>query len=254
MGKKTHYKTIFISDTHLGMKGCDAKALLHFLKHTESDELFLVGDIVDGWRMKRKFRWPKHHNEIIRQILKKSNKGTKVYYITGNHDEFLRRWTRWNLRFGNIRILNRYDYQTVNGKKYLVVHGDMFDNLMKAELKWIMHLGDAAYNFLIWANTKFNAVRRFLGFKYWSLSKFLKNKTKQAVSYINKFEFLLADYATKNDYDGVICGHIHSAAIKQIGTVDYINCGDWVESCTAIVETDTGEFILIDWNEHFTRH
>jgi UDP-2,3-diacylglucosamine pyrophosphatase LpxH len=252
--KDADYRSIFISDTHLGTKGCKANLLHKFLKSHTSENLYLVGDIVDGWRLRKKFRWPDSHNEIMRTLLKKSHKGTNVIYITGNHDEFLRKWVRYGLQFGNVKILNRDDYVTVSGKNFLVVHGDMFDNLMKAELKWIMHLGDALYNFLIWLNTSLNKTRRLLGMKYWSVSKFLKKKTKKAVNYINGFEEKLADYAAANDYDGVICGHIHSANIKDIDGITYINCGDWVESCTAIVETHDGEFKLIDWDEHINHN
>ena len=244
------FKSIFISDIHLGTKGCQAELLIDFLKNNTAKELYLVGDIVDGWRMSRGIYWPNSHSEVIRQILKHSKNNTKIRYITGNHDEALRKWTNWHLRFGRIRITNSRDYTSVEGKRYLVTHGDMFDNLMRKDLKWIMHVGDVAYNLLIWLNTKLNWFRKRLGMKYWSLSRFLKDKTKQAVSFMEGFEIQLADYAKKKNYDGVICGHIHSAKNKMIGDIHYINTGDWVESCTAIVETHDGEWQLIDWSEY----
>ena len=249
---KKQYKSIFISDVHLGTKGCNADLLVDFLKKNDAHELFLVGDIIDGWRLLRGIYWPQSHSDVIREILKKSSKGTKVRYIIGNHDEVLRKWTSWHLRFGRIRITNQRDYVSVEGKRYLVVHGDMFDNLMRKDLKWVMHVGDVAYNFLIWLNTKLNWIRKKLGMKYWSLSRYLKDRTKNAVNFIAGFEERLADYANSKDYDGVICGHIHHAAMRKINNIDYINTGDWVESCTAIVETHEGEWKLIEWTEEHT--
>lgn len=245
--EKTHYKSIFISDTHLGTKGCKADLLNDFLKNHTCDKLYLVGDIVDGWRLKKNFYFPQSHSNVIRSILSYAKRGTKVFYIVGNHDEVLRKWLHWNLRFGKIKISNNREHISANGKKYLVVHGDMFDGLMHANLKWIMHIGDYAYNFLLWVNNKFNQFRSFLGRDYWSLSKYIKGRTKQALNFIDGFETKLSEYAKKKKYDGVICGHIHTAAIKDIDGIHYINTGDWVESCTAIVENDDGEFQLIEW-------
>ena len=248
MADTIKYKSIFISDTHLGTRGCQAELLVDFLKKHECRELFLVGDIIDGWRMTRGIYWPNSHSEVLRQILKYSTKNqTKVRYIVGNHDEVLRKWMTWHLRFGRIRITNQRDYVSVEGKRYLVVHGDMFDSLMRQDLKWIMHVGDVLYNFLIWFNTRFNTVRRWFGLPYWSLSRYLKDRTKQAVSFIEGFEEKLAQYAKKKNYDGIICGHIHHAQIKTIDGIEYMNTGDWVESCTAIVETLDGEWKLINW-------
>lgn len=243
---KTH-KAIFISDIHLGTRGCRAKSLISFLKNNDAPVIYLVGDIIDGWRMKRGIYWPQSHSEVLRQLLKKSNNGTKIYFIVGNHDEFLRKWLTWDLRFGNIQLLNRHVYVSSKGQKYLVVHGDMFDSVMKAELKWLMHVGDVAYNSLIWLNTKLNWIRLKLGMRYWSLSKFLKQKTKQALNFIDNFELKLAKYAKEKNFDGVICGHIHHAKISSVEGIHYINTGDWVESCTAIVETENGNFKLIEW-------
>lgn len=244
---KNHYRSIFISDFHLGTRGCSADDLVDFLKKNHCDELYLVGDIIDGWRMKKNIYWPQSHSEVIRQILKKASQGTRVKFIVGNHDEFLRRWLPWNLALGHIKFMNRYDFISATGERYLVVHGDMFDNLMRAELKWIMHVGDFLYNFLIWLNRKFNSVRGWLGLPYWSLSRYLKNKTKRAVNFIEGFETKLAEYARQKGYHGVICGHIHQANITQIDGVHYLNSGDWVESCTAIVETHDGQFSIVEW-------
>lgn len=247
--EKEDYKSIFISDVHLGTRGCQAELLSDFLRGNTSGALYLVGDIIDGWQLRKRHYWPQGHSEVIRRVLTRAKEGTKVYYIVGNHDEILRKWLNFDLRFGRIKIVNRQDYVAANGKKYLIIHGDQFDGLMQKDYKWVMHLGDVMYTFMIWVNLKFNAARQILGMEYWSLSKYLKARTKKAVSFIDGFEKKLADYAVNKGYDGVICGHIHSAAIRNIGNVEYINCGDWVESCTAIVEHWDGTFELVDWSK-----
>lgn len=248
------YKTVFISDVHLGTHGCQAEALVDFLKEYTCDSLYLVGDIIDGWRLQKRIYWPQSHSDVIRRILTVARNGNRVYYILGNHDEALRKWLNFDLRFGRVRVLNRQDHIAVNGKRYLVVHGDMFDGLMQKDWKWLMHVGDVAYNLLIWLNIKFNTVRGWFGMDYWSLSKYLKSKTKEAVSFVDGFEEKLAAYADQKGYAGVICGHIHSAAIKNINGIEYLNTGDWVESCTAIVETHDGQFKLIDWSKNINRN
>lgn len=248
------YKTVFISDVHLGTHGCQAEALVDFLKEYTCDSLYLVGDIIDGWRLKKRIYWPQSHSDVIRRILTVARNGNRVYYILGNHDEALRKWLNFDLRFGRVRILNRQDHIALNGKRYLVVHGDMFDGLMQKDWKWLMHVGDVAYNLLIWLNIRLNTMRGWLGMDYWSLSKYLKTKTKEAVSFVDGFEEKLADYADQKGYAGVICGHIHSAAIKNINGIEYLNTGDWVESCTAIVETHDGEFKLVDWSKNINRN
>ena len=242
-----HYKSIFISDIHLGTRGCKADALCDFLKNNTCDNLFLVGDIIDGWRLKSRWYFPQSHTNVIRRILTAAKRNTKVYYILGNHDEALRKFLNFDITLGRIKISNRYDYTAVNGKRYFVVHGDMFDGLMMPNKKWIMHLGDLAYNFLIWMNTHFNTIRGWVGLPYWSLSKFLKHKTKGAVQYINGFEQHVADYCYRKGYDGAICGHIHTAEIKTINDIEYMNDGDWVESCSALVERDDGTWEIIYW-------
>lgn len=240
-----HYRTIAISDIHLGTRGCQANLLCEFLKNNTCDNLFLVGDIIDGWRLKKRWYFPQSHTNVIRRILTATKRDTKVYYILGNHDESLRKFLNYDITIGRIKILNRYDYLAKNGKKYLVVHGDMFDGLMMPNKKWLMHVGDIMYNFLIWLNHHMNTFRDILGLPYWSLSKFLKSKTKSAVNYINSFEEKVAIYCHKNGYDGVICGHIHTAIIKNINGIEYMNDGDWVESCSALVEHHDGTWEIL---------
>lgn len=236
-----HYKSIFISDIHLGTRGCQADALCAFLKSNTCDNLFLVGDIVDGWRLRKKWYFPQSHANVIRRILTSAKRGTQVYYILGNHDEALRKFLQFDIVLGNIKLLDRYEYLAVNNKKYLVIHGDFFDVLM-VDKKWLMHLGDNLYNFMIWFNTHFNSVRMLFGFSYWSLSKWLKNNTKQAVNYIQNYEKHVSSYCKSEGYDGVICGHIHHAEIKIIHGIEYMNDGDWVESATALLEHTDGTF------------
>ena len=236
-----HYKSIFISDVHLGTRGCQADALCSFLKGNTCDNLFLIGDILDGWRMRKRWYFPQSHANVIRRILTAAKRGTKVYYILGNHDEGLRAFLKYDISFGRIKILNRYDYIAGNGKKYLIIHGDFFDVLMR-DKKWIMHLGDAAYDMLIWINIQFNRIRQMVGLRYWSLSKWLKHNTKQAVKFINRFEDYVAEYCQAKGYDGIMCGHIHFAEHKTINGIEYLNSGDWVESCTAILEHEDGTF------------
>jgi len=244
-----HYKSIFISDIHLGTRGCQADALCDFLKNNTCDNLFLVGDILDGWRLQKRWYFPQSHTNVIRRILTSAKRNTKVYYILGNHDEMLRPFLKFDITFGRIKILNRYDYVGVDGKKYLVIHGDAFDTLMKKNRKWIMHMGDALYDFMIWFNRHFNKVRGLFGLKYWSLSKWLKSNAKQAVKFINRFEEYLGEYCENKGYDGIICGHIHHAEIKQIGRVTYMNDGDWVESATALLEHTDGTWEIYHHND-----
>jgi UDP-2,3-diacylglucosamine pyrophosphatase LpxH len=236
-----HYKSIFISDIHLGTRGCQADALCAFLKENTCDNLFLVGDILDGWRLRKRWYFPQSHANVIRRILTAAKRNTKVYYILGNHDEGLRTFLKFDISFGRIKILNRYDYTAVNGKKYLVIHGDFFDVLMK-DKKWLMHFGDTLYDSMIWFNIQFNRVRKLIGMNYWSLSKWLKDNTKQAVKFINRYEEYVAEYCENKGYDGIICGHIHHAEIKKIGRIEYMNDGDWVESATALLEHLDGTF------------
>ena len=238
------YKSIFISDIHLGTRGCQADALCEFLKNYTSDNLFLVGDIFDGWRLTKRWYFPQSHANVVRRILTAAKQGTKVYYILGNHDEGLRPFLKYGIDIGRVRILNRYNYTAVNGKKYLVVHGDQFDVLMRKDKKWIMHIGDNLYDFMIAFNTYFNKVRKLFGLKYWSLSKWLKANAKQAVKFINRYEEYLSEYCENKGYDGIICGHIHNAEIRKIRNIVYMNDGDWVESATALLEHWDGKWEL----------
>lgn len=239
------YKTIFISDLHLGSRGCQAEALAHFLKTNTCETLYLVGDIIDGWRLSSKWYWPQSHSNVIRRILTSAKRGTKVHYIVGNHDEFLRGFLRLKLTFGRVKLSNRQIHVGVDGKTYLVVHGDMFDRLMRKDGKWIMRLGDYAYDTAVWINVKMNTVRRWLGMDYWSLSKWLKTKTKKAVAFVHRYEEQVAAYCKRKGFDGIICGHIHVAEIREIDGITYMNDGDWVESCSALVEHHDGRWELL---------
>jgi UDP-2,3-diacylglucosamine pyrophosphatase LpxH len=240
------YKSIFISDIHLGTKFSKAKELLNFLKHNESENLILVGDIIDGWAIKRKFIWPQTHSDVIQKILKKARKGTMVTFITGNHDEFIRPFVPLMLG-DSLNISNELDYKGINGKNYYVTHGDFFDSITMTK-KWLAILGDYGYDLLLHLNSILNFLRRRVGIqKYWSLSKYVKDSVKSSISFINDFESVLSNHAKNKGYDGIICGHIHKAEIRNIDSIEYLNCGDWVESCTAIVETYDGEFKIINW-------
>lgn len=243
---KPKYRSIFISDLHLGSKGCQAEAVSDFLKQNTCEKLFLVGDIIDGWRLRRKWHWPQAHTNVIRHVLTASKRGTEVVYIIGNHDEFLRAFLQFTPSFGRIKIRNRTTHEGEDGKRYLVVHGDMFDGMMRADRKWIMHLGDHAYNFLLAANNRLNIVRRWLGLPYWSLSQALKKKTKRALNHIQNFEEHVAHYCRRKGFDGAICGHIHVAEIRDIDGITYMNDGDWIESCTALVEHHDGRWQLVE--------
>ena len=242
-----HYKSIFISDIHLGTRGCQADALCSFLKEHTCDNLFLVGDVIDGWRLRKKWYFPQSHANVMRRILTAAKRDTNVYYILGNHDEAFRKFLQFDIELGNIKMLDRYDYHAVNGKRYLVIHGDFFDALM-VDKKWLMHIGDTLYDLMIWFNTHFNKVRMLFGRPYWSLSKWLKDNTKQAVNFINKYEDHVSIYCKTNGYDGIICGHIHHAEMKTINGVEYMNDGDWVESGTALLEHVDGTFEIY-WND-----
>jgi len=240
------YKSIFISDVHLGTKYSNTHQLLDFLKHTESENLYLVGDIIDGWAIKRKFIWPQTHSDVIQKILKKARKGCKVSFIIGNHDEFLRPFAPLVLG-DSLNIKSELEYISTNGKKYLITHGDFFDSITMTK-KWLAILGDYGYDFLLSINQKINFFRKKFGIKSkWSLSKYVKDNVKSSVSFITDFEATLAKHAKHKGYDGIICGHIHKAQIRKVDSIEYLNCGDWVESCTAIVETFNGEFKIINW-------
>lgn len=246
---KRAYRTIWISDVHLGTRGCKASLLNDFLKHHRCETLYLVGDIIDGWRISTaKWYWPSEHNRVVRQVLRMSEKDdTKVYYITGNHDEFLRDYiAEHQFVMGNIEVLNEAIHTTAKGKRLWVVHGDDYDGVTRHH-RWVALLGDIGYNFLLWSNRWFNTMRRMFKLPYWSLSKAIKHKVKKAVSFIFEFEHTVAKETRKRDMDGVVCGHIHHAEKKEIDGIMYYNCGDWVESCTALAEDEEGEIHIIHW-------
>ncbi|MGB5919288.1 UDP-2,3-diacylglucosamine diphosphatase [Arcobacter sp.] len=240
------YKSIFISDVHLGTRFSQAEKLIDFLKDNESENLFLVGDIIDGWSIRRKFVWPQAHSDVIQKVLRKARKGTNVYLITGNHDEFLRPFVPLILG-DNLEVSNEFEYISVNGKSYYVTHGDFFDSITMTK-KWLAILGDYGYDFLLYINFIINRIRKtFKINSKWSLSKFIKDNVKSSVNFINDFEKVLTNHAKHKGYDGIICGHIHKAEQRDIEGIEYKNCGDWVESCTALVETYEGKFEIITW-------
>ena len=238
------FRAIFVSDVHLGTASCQSAKLLDFLRHTDSAQLYLVGDIIDGWQLKRRWYWHQTHNDVVQKVLRKARKGTRVTYIAGNHDEAMRHFL--GLAFGGIDIRDEAEHVTADGRRFLVTHGDLFDAVVR-QAKWLAHAGDAAYILTLKLNQWFNHLRARLGFPYWSLAQFLKHRVKNAVSYITNFEEALAHEAKRRGFDGVICGHIHKAEIRDIDGILYCNDGDWVESLTALVETDGGELRIIDW-------
>ena len=242
--RRKRYRTVFVSDTHLGTKGCQAGMLLDFLRSIDCDTLYLVGDIVDGWQLRKGWYWPSLHNDVVRCILKQAKHGTRVVFVPGNHDEVFRDYV--GLEFGGIEIRGEDVHITADGRRLLVVHGDEFDGVVRYA-RWLAFLGDHAYTFLLKLNRVNAAIRRRLHLPYWSLSAHLKMKVKNAVSFICDFEAAVARAAAERGVDGVVCGHIHSAEIRQIGDITYYNDGDWVESCTALIEHDDGTMQIVDW-------
>jgi UDP-2,3-diacylglucosamine pyrophosphatase LpxH len=238
------FRALFLSDVHLGTRGCQADRLLDFLRRHDADIIYLVGDIVDGWALRSSWYWPQVHNDVVQKLLRKARKGARIFYTPGNHDEFLRGY--YGTHFGGIEVVETAIHAAADGRRYLVIHGDHFD-LVVTQARWLALLGDKAYTLALWLNTHFNGLRRRLGFPYWSLSKWAKLKVKNAVSYIGEFEKVLAAEAQRHRAHGVICGHIHHAVIHEDFAVRYINCGDWVESCTAAVEHYDGRFEIITW-------
>lgn len=244
-----HYKTICISDIHLGTKDAKAELLNNFLKHHTCDNLFLIGDIIDGWKIQQnKWRWRQSHTNVIRRILGYSKRGVQVTYVTGNHDEFFRPLVQHRFALGNIHIVNQTEYRDTDGNLLLITHGDLFDGITRLA-PWLGFLGDKAYDAVLWFNNYFNYVRRKMGFGYWSLSRYLKARVKKAVDFMFKFEENLLDYAQKRGFDGVICGHIHTPEIKVVNGMIYMNDGDWVESCSALVEHEDGKWEIVFWLE-----
>ena len=240
-----HYRAIFISDLHLGTKRAQTTALLDFLRSTESDQLYIVGDFIDNWSLRRAWYWDQQHNDVIQKLLRKARKGTKLVYIPGNHDENFRNFL--NLRFGRVAVLEETVHVTATGKRYLVLHGDKFDEVVRFA-PWLAKLGDTAYELSMDLNKGLNAIRRFFRLPYWSLSAYLKNKVKKAVEFISHFEGAVVRDARSRNCQGVICGHIHTPDDRVIDGIHYLNDGDWVESCTALVEHKDGTFEILNWN------
>jgi UDP-2,3-diacylglucosamine pyrophosphatase LpxH len=240
------YRSVFISDVHLGMRECRSDFLAHFLGSFSTENLFLVGDIVDGWRLRKSWYWDEMHDEVVKLVLRHAAGGAKVLYIPGNHDEIFRDWLHLGLEIGGVQLVGEAEHTTADGKRLLIIHGDQFDSVVRYA-KFLSHLGDGAYNVALTANRWFNAVRRQLGYPYWSLSQWAKRQVKEAVKAIDRFEEALAGEAKRRHFDGVVCGHIHHAEMRQVDGVLYLNTGDWVESCTALVEHHDGRLELIDW-------
>ena len=240
------YRTIWISDVHLGTKGCNADMLIDFLDNVDSETMYLVGDIIDGWRLKKRFFWPATHNDIVWRILKRAKRGTRIVYIPGNHDEMFRQFT--GLNFGGVEIRRSAFHDTADGRRLMVLHGDEFDTVMLAH-RWLAFVGDALYGLMMRLNVGVNWFRRKLDLPYWSLSKVAKHKVKNAVEFISRYEELVSRAASGRGVDGVVCGHIHTAEIREMGDITYYNDGDWVEGCTALVEHFDGTMEILHWAE-----
>ena len=256
-GNVPHYRAVFISDTHLGTKGCRSDFLADFLGCMSCDKLFLVGDIVDGWKLRKSWYWDKMHDKVVRLILRHVRNGTQITYVPGNHDEMFRPWLpavadgigglgSLGLEVAGITVQREAEHTTAAGMRLLVIHGDEFDGVMRYA-KFLAVLGSGAYTTALVVNRYFNICLRWLGYPYWSLSQWLKQQVKGAVKAIDRFEWALADEARRRGFDGVVCGHIHHAEMRVVDGVLYCNDGDWVESCTALVEHEDGRLELIDW-------
>jgi UDP-2,3-diacylglucosamine pyrophosphatase LpxH len=237
-------RTIFVSDLHLGSKAAKAEAFIDFLRNHEAERIYLVGDIIDGWRLKRSWHWPQTHNDVAQKLLRQARKGARITYIAGNHDEFLRDFQ--GTHFGGIEVADRVIHEAADGRRYLVLHGDQFDTVVRNH-RWLAYLGDKAYDTAIVLNRVIARLRRAMGWPYWSFSSWAKLRVKKAVNFISSFRDVVRQEARKAEVEGVICGHIHHAELTAIDDVAYINTGDWVESCTAVVENFDGSFELLRW-------
>ena len=240
------FRTLFISDIHLGSKAAKAEFLLDFLRDHDAEKIYLVGDIVDGWRLRRAWHWPQSHNDVVQKLLRKGRKGARIIYIAGNHDEFLRSFQ--GTHFGGIEVADRDLHKTADGRTFLVIHGDQFDAIVH-NVRWLAYLGDRAYDFSIAVNRIVSGFRRLFGMPYWSFSSWAKVKVKKAVKFISHFQKIVVEEARRSGVDGVICGHIHHAAIEHMDGIEYINTGDWVESCTAVVEHFDGRMEIIRFTD-----
>ena len=243
-GGGRRFRTIFISDLHLGTPGCQAEALLDFLKSHPSDYLYLVGDIVDGWQLRRKWFWPQAHNDVVQKLLRRARKGCKVVYVPGNHDEFARAFI--GHQFGGVDVVEESIHTTADGRSLWITHGDYFDGVIQCA-KWLAYLGDNMYEFTLKLNRHLNHLRKHFGMPYWSLSAYLKSRVKTALAYVTDFEVAVAKEAKRRGHQGVVCGHIHQAEIRNINGVLYCNDGDWVESRTALVEHFDGQLEIVQW-------
>ena len=235
------YRTGFISDLHLGTRGSNAAAILHFLREHDFDTLYLVGDLIDIWALRRGIYWPQAHNDVIQKILRKGRKGTKLIYIPGNHDEFVGDYLG---EYGGISIVKDAVHVTADGRRIFVMHGHETDTVVQNH-RWLAYVGDVGYTFLLRLNPVVHFFRRHLGLGYWSLSAYVKKSVKDAVNFISSFETAIVRYAEHNKVDGVLCGHIHSPAVRTMERIMYYNCGDFVESCSAIVEHEDGRLELL---------
>ena len=242
--KGQRFRTIFISDIHLGTPGCQALALMDFLRTHPSDTLYLVGDIIDGWQLRRRWYWPQAHNDVVQKLLRRVRKGCRVIYVPGNHDEFARDFIGHH--FGGIEVVQEAVHVTADGRSLWIIHGDYFDAVVQCA-KWLAYLGDNLYEFTLRMNRHLNSLRGRLGLPYWSLSAYLKQKVKTALNYVTDFEEAVANEAKKRGHDGVLCGHIHRAEMRMINGVLYCNDGDWVESRTALVEHYDGRLEILHW-------
>jgi UDP-2,3-diacylglucosamine pyrophosphatase LpxH len=236
-------RTAWISDVHLGTRASNAGALLEFLRDYDCDKLYVVGDLIDIWQLRRNRFWPQQHNDVIQKILRKARKGVPVVYIPGNHDEFV---STFGGSYGNISIQKHAIHKTADGRRMLIIHGHELDTVVQ-NVKWLAYIGDVGYQFLLSLNPAINFFRRRFGLGYWSLSAYAKKRVKDAVSFIGEFEKAIVRYAERFAVDAVLCGHIHSVAIHQFGRVTYYNCGDWVESCTALIERYDGTIELVTY-------
>lgn len=239
-----NFRTLFISDVHLGSKGAKADFLIDFLRHHEAEKIFLVGDIVDGWRLRRSWHWPQTHNDVVQKLLRQARKGTEITYIAGNHDEFARNFQ--GVHFGGIVVADRAIHEAADGKRFLVIHGDQFDAVVQ-NARWLAYLGDFAYDAAMATNRLVARFRRTFGLPYWSFSSWAKVRVKKAVNFIGAFQDVLTDEARRSEVDGVICGHIHHPTIENFDGIQYINTGDWVENCTAVAEDFDGSFVILHW-------
>ena len=246
VSERRRFRTIWISDVHLGTRGCNAEMLIDFLDHTDSDTMYLVGDIFDAWQLKKKFYWPASHNDVVWRILKRAKRGTRIIFIPGNHDEMFRQFTGMN--FGGVEIRRQHIHETADGRRLLVLHGDEFDTITLSH-RWLAHAGDFAYQAMMTLNRWVSVYRRWMNLPYWSLSKYAKAKVKNAVEFISNFEEVVAHEAATRGVDGVIAGHIHTADMRAIEGVEYYNDGDWVEGCTALVEHIDGRMEILHWAE-----